>query len=113
MFDLTQRASEEDNATFLNMMERYFEQTDFATDARPNLSYQVGVTPELIERPRNHCQRVAKLELAHQPVTLCPPELDKKSRFFWRIGQRPEVTEIDMTMIFLCYKPKTFVEYNI
>ncbi|KAG4070263.1 hypothetical protein HA402_009826 [Bradysia odoriphaga] len=87
------RASEGDNATFLDMMERYFEQTDFTTDARPNLSYQVGVTPELIERPRNHCQRAAKLEQSNQPVTLCPPELDKKSRFFWRIGQRPEKTE--------------------
>lgn len=73
------------------MMERYFEQTDFTTDARPDLSYQVGVTPELTEQPRNHCQRAAQLEADDQPVTLCPPELDKKSRFFWRIGDRPEV----------------------
>lgn len=72
-------------------MERYFEQTDFTTDARPHLSYQVGVTPGFKERPRNHCQRISKLDPAHQPVTICPPELDKKSRFYWRIGERPEV----------------------
>ncbi|KAJ6648473.1 hypothetical protein Bhyg_03703, partial [Pseudolycoriella hygida] len=87
------RASEEDNATFLNMMERYFEQSDFKTDARPDLNFQVGVTPELKERPRNHCERIANLEANHQPVTLCPPELDKKSRFYWRIGERPENTK--------------------
>ena len=96
-------------------MERYFEQTDFTTDARPNLSYQVGVTPELIERPRNHCQRAAKLELSNQPVTLCPPELDKKSRFFWRIGQRPEVMNlVDQRTSQLCDSQLlSFVENGI
>lgn len=84
-------------------MERYFEQTDFTTDARPNLSYQVGVTPELKERPRNHCARIAKLDLAHQPVTLCPPELDKKSRFYWRIGERPEVSKCRIEQTFTSF----------
>ncbi|DBA04029.1 TPA: hypothetical protein N0F65_009376 [Lagenidium giganteum] len=88
-----ERATDQDNDTFLSMMERYFESTDFEKDARPEYHYQVGVTPELKERARNHCARAAQLDKEHAPVTLCPPELDKKSRFFWRIGDRPAVTK--------------------
>ena len=73
------------------MMEKYFESTDFIEDARPELHYQVGVTPEYKERARNHCARAEKLAKENAPATLCPPELDKKSRFFWRMGKRPEV----------------------
>ncbi|EQC35117.1 hypothetical protein SDRG_07351 [Saprolegnia diclina VS20] len=87
------RATEANNNTFVDMMERYFEQTDFTQDARPELSYQVGVTPEHQERARNHCSRAEALAKEHQPVTLCPPELDKKSRFFWRTGPRPPTTQ--------------------
>lgn len=88
------RASEKDNNTFLDMMEKYFEQTDFVQDARPKYSFQVGVTPELTERPKNHCSRVeTTLDPAHFPITICPPELDKKSRFFWRVGPRPKDTK--------------------
>lgn len=87
----SKRASEQHNDTFLNMMERYFESTDFVKDARPEFHYQVGVTPELKERPRDHCGRAQQLAKEHAPVTLCPPELDKKSRFFWRVGDRPKV----------------------
>jgi hypothetical protein len=85
------RATEENNAQFIDMMERYFEATDFVQDARPDLHFQVGVTPELKERARNHCARAEKMAKENAPVTLCPPELDKKSRFFWRMGDRPTV----------------------
>ncbi|TMW56488.1 hypothetical protein Poli38472_006498 [Pythium oligandrum] len=88
-----ERATEQDNDTFLSMMERYFEATDFVEDARPEFHYQVGVTPELKERARDHCARAATLDKENAPVTLCPPELDKKSRFFWRIGERPQNTK--------------------
>ncbi|GLD93955.1 hypothetical protein PINS_up002560 [Pythium insidiosum] len=88
-----ERATEQDNSTFLDMMERYFEQTDFVEDARPDYHFQVGVTPELKERARNHCARAEALPKEHAPATLCPPELDKKSRFFWRIGERPANTK--------------------
>ncbi|KAF1334751.1 Isopenicillin n synthase-like, partial [Globisporangium splendens] len=88
-----ERAADSDNDTFLDMMERYFETTDFVTDARPDLHYQVGVTPELKENARNHCARAATLPKEHAPVSICPPEADKKSRFFWRIGERPTVTK--------------------
>lgn len=88
-----ERATEADNATFIDMMEKYFESTDFVQDARPDLHFQVGVTPELKERARNHCARAEAMPKEHQPATLCPPELDKKSRFFWRMGERPKNTK--------------------
>lgn len=84
------------NETFLNMMEEYYEQptTVKAEDYRPDMHYQVGTTPEHTEQPRNHCARVRdSLPEDEQPVTLCPPEVDPKCRFFWRIGGRPEKTE--------------------
>lgn len=77
------------------MMEQYYETSDFQRDARPNLHYQVGVTPEYTERPRNHSVTVETLEPHQKPVTLCPPNLDKKCRFFWRIGARPDTTQFE------------------
>ncbi|POM73186.1 Hypothetical protein PHPALM_9989 [Phytophthora palmivora] len=90
-----ERAADSDNDTFLDMMERYFESTDFVEDARPEYHYQVGVTPERKERARNHCARAEKLDKRYAPVSLCPPEADKKSRFFWRVGERPVNTKFE------------------
>ncbi|CAM9550310.1 unnamed protein product [Discosporangium mesarthrocarpum] len=87
------RVTEVDNDAFLDQMERYYEQSDGVTDARPELSYQVGVTPEGTERPRSHCETINRLPDGHQPKTICPPEADPKWRFFWRVGPRPELTE--------------------
>lgn len=86
------RVNENDNNNFLNMMEQYYEQVDFKKDIRPDYSYQVGLTPELTELPRNHCKKVESLSDKNKPITLCPPELDVKNRFLWRIGDRPKVT---------------------
>jgi len=79
------------NTNFLNMMENYYDQPESVRmeDARPAVHYQVGVTPEEIERARNHCSRMKGLNSAEKPLTECPPELDHKSRFFWRIGPPP------------------------
>ena len=81
------------NETFLDMMERYFEQSDGKTDARPHLHYQVGVTPGDVERARPHCE--FGKTLADQPMSECPPLLDAKWRFFWRIGDRPESSQFE------------------
>ncbi|RLN97491.1 hypothetical protein BBJ28_00003728, partial [Nothophytophthora sp. Chile5] len=99
------RAMDEDNETFLNMMERYFAATDFTEDARPQYHFQVGVTPELKERARNHCARAETLEKRYAPVSLCPPEADKKSRFFWRVGERPALNAEPVV-------PKQFPEWE-
>lgn len=59
-------------------------------DARPEHHYQVGVTPELIEKARNHCKIMGVYDGDNKPLSPCPPEKDTKWRFFWRIGPRPE-----------------------
>jgi len=79
------------NTNFLDMMERYYEQPEDVRnqDARPDVHYQVGVTPEETEKARNHCSRMKGLNSTEKPLTECPPEKDHKSRFFWRIGPPP------------------------
>jgi isopenicillin N synthase-like dioxygenase len=83
------RVSEEDNHVFLSMMERYFGQSDGVTDARPEIHYQVGVTTERIEKPRNHCKIMGAYTDENKPLSPCPPQVDTKWRFFWRIGPTP------------------------
>jgi isopenicillin N synthase-like dioxygenase len=87
------RVSESDNHRFLNMMEKYFESSDGVRDARPEIGYQIGVTGEGIERARNHCTRVGAYGPDDKPLSPCPPEFDKKWRFFWRVGPQPQKTE--------------------
>lgn len=94
------RASEKDNDTFIDMMETYFEQTDFKRDARPNIGYQVGVTPPNTERPKNYCSKKHS-SIKNTPLTICPPELDHKCRFFWRMGPRPLVRNIVYSCIWI------------
>lgn len=89
------RVSEDDNNTFLDMMEKYFEGSDGVRDARPQFSFQVGVTPENTERPRDHCTRMGSLGPDDKPLSPCPPELDPKWRFFWRIGPQPKKTKFE------------------
>lgn len=80
------RVDETHNDRFVDLLEKYFEASDGKRDARPELSYQVGVTPEGTEVPRNHCTRAAVLEDSNRPTTLCPPGADPKWRFFWYDG---------------------------
>jgi len=87
------RVFQADNARFLDMMERYFELSDGKRDARPDLSYQVGVTPSHVERARNHCSLMGAYKDDNTPLSPCPPEFDAKWRFFWRIGPQPETTK--------------------
>jgi isopenicillin N synthase-like dioxygenase len=91
------RVTKEDNDKFLDMMESYFEQADEVKrkDSHPEYHYQVGVTPEKTEQPKNHCSELETLSPLNRPVTLCPPEKDAKWRFFWRIGKRPKSTEYE------------------
>jgi len=87
------RVSEDDNNIFIDMMERYFGLSDGVRDARPDKAFQVGVTPEATERPKNHCSRVGAYGPDDKPLSPCPPELDPKWRFFWRIGPQPKETK--------------------
>lgn len=83
--------SEEDNNKFLDLMEQYFEQThqEKMEDARPELGYQVGVTPEGVELSR--CSQdpncIKNIEKQDQPnKAKISFEPDPKWRYFWRIG---------------------------
>jgi len=88
------RVKEEENDIFIDMMERYFAQPRELTapDAHPELFYQVGVTPDGTERARDHCDKVKDLPDTDKPVSECPPGVDPKWRFFWRMGELPKAT---------------------
>lgn len=88
------RISQSQNDKFIDMMESYFEQENEKKlrDSRPDLHFQVGITPEKTEKPRKHCSNTKTFDDLNRPVTLCPPEKDAKWRFFWRLGQRPAKT---------------------
>ena len=87
------RVDELDNNRFLDMLEQYFESCDGIRDARPEIAYQVGLTPSFVERPRNHCGLMGAYTDDNKPISPCPPEYDAKYRFFWRIGPQPVNTQ--------------------
>lgn len=85
------------NDRFLNTMEAYFARPEEVKlkDARPNLAYQVGITPEGVEKPRclsdiSVQDKIASLPKEHKPQQPSGP--DPKWRYFWRLGKRPEKT---------------------
>eukprot|EP00871_Galdieria_phlegrea_P005463 jgi/Galph1/5918/GphlegSOOS_G4541.1 len=82
------RVNEEHNEKFLNLLEQYFEQpTELKLrDCRPEVHYQVGLTPELTEWPRDNSEEQRNLVPEHKSTPFDGP--DKKWRFHWRIGPR-------------------------
>ncbi|XP_074302596.1 uncharacterized protein LOC141634269 [Silene latifolia] len=92
------RCTVEDNDTFLDMMEKYFEQPlEFKRmHERPELHYQVGVTPEGVEVPRSlvDAEMQEKLEgMGEESRPIMPKGADPKWRYMWRIGGRPVSTK--------------------
>ncbi|KAJ3274374.1 hypothetical protein HDV01_002978 [Terramyces sp. JEL0728] len=73
------RVTEQENSDFLDLMEDYFNQSheEKLKDARPDLHYQVGSTPECTELPR--CGRDES----------CVQRVEK----FWRMGTPPTETK--------------------
>ncbi|CAI2373022.1 unnamed protein product [Moneuplotes crassus] len=91
------RIDEKDNEEYIDLLENYFlsrgemfYNNEELKEARPDIHYQVGVTPENIEKARNHCKRFEDYEGPNKPLSECPPEHDAKWRYFWHIGERPE-----------------------
>lgn len=90
------RISEDDNNTFLDLLEDYFNQPIDAlkADERPELGFQVGVTLENTEKPKcavdEPCLRVIeRLELSERPVDITAHSPDPKCRFFWKMSEAP------------------------
>lgn len=99
------------------MMERYFYESaqDFyadkpLTEAFPDIGYQVGVTPEKIEKARDHCNRFEDFPSEHKPISECPPIHDSKWRYFWNIGEKTEKS-MDMNY-YPNVIPKNFPEFE-
>jgi isopenicillin N synthase-like dioxygenase len=100
-----------ENEVFIDMMERYYAQPDEvkAKDARPDLAFQVGSTPEGNEFPRDNSETIKKYTQENLPVT--PKDYDHKWRFFWRAGERPKETkfkELNATQVI----PEGFPEWE-
>ena len=90
------RVSEEENNTFLDLLEDYFSQSldDLKRDERPELSYQVGVTLENTEKPKcavdEPCLRIIeRLAPSERPLDITAHAPDPKCRFFWKMSQKP------------------------
>eukprot|EP00419_Tripos_fusus_P024854 CAMPEP_0172708498 /NCGR_PEP_ID=MMETSP1074-20121228/51153_1 /TAXON_ID=2916 /ORGANISM="Ceratium fusus, Strain PA161109" /LENGTH=408 /DNA_ID=CAMNT_0013531483 /DNA_START=72 /DNA_END=1298 /DNA_ORIENTATION=+ len=92
------RVSEEDNKAFLHLMQRYYAQSREAKlrDARPDIFYQVGVTPDGVETAKcakdpKCLEQIDTMPEEHRPEV--PKVADPKWRFFWRVGPRPDNTK--------------------
>jgi len=87
------RVTEEDNNTFLSMMEKYYElpNEQKMKDVRAEISYQLGATPEFIEVPRDHTNVIK--DLKPENSAHIPKGADPKWRYFWRVGERPTNTK--------------------
>ncbi|KAL2015366.1 hypothetical protein VTK56DRAFT_5763 [Thermocarpiscus australiensis] len=90
------RVSEQDNDTFLDLLEDYFAQPEeeLKKDERPELSYQIGVTLENTEKPKcavdEPCLRVIeRLAPSERPLDISAHSPDPKCRFFWRMVELP------------------------
>lgn len=96
LFVKDSRVSEEDNSTFLDLIEDYFAQPEdvLKKDERPELGYQVGVTLENTEKPKcavdEPClQVIARLDPSERPIDISAHQPDPKCRFFWKMGDVP------------------------
>jgi len=87
------RVTEEDNNKFLDMMESYYNLPHDLKmkDVHPEISYQLGATPEFTEVPRDHNDKMS--ELSKDNSATPPKGADPKWRYFWRIGERPTNTK--------------------
>ncbi|PRP75453.1 hypothetical protein PROFUN_15738 [Planoprotostelium fungivorum] len=87
------RVSEIENSNFIDMMEKYYEQPleEKMKDVHPELHYQLGATPEFVEVPRDHQEKINNL--IHPNEAQVPKGADPKWRYFWRIGERPTKTQ--------------------
>jgi isopenicillin N synthase-like dioxygenase len=90
------RVSEEDNSTFLDILEDYFAQPVevLKKDEKPELSYQIGVTLENTEKPKCAVDEpcldvIQRLDPSQRPLDITAHSPDPKCRFFWRMGEQP------------------------
>lgn len=90
------RVNHQTNEEYIDMVENYFDDVgqrfykgETLKDCFPELSYQTGVTPESIEKARDHSLLVQSIPETEKPMSPFPPEFDAKWRYFWPMGERP------------------------
>mmetsp|Transcript_13059 Transcript_13059/g.27551 ORF Transcript_13059/g.27551 Transcript_13059/m.27551 type:complete len:366 (+) Transcript_13059:133-1230(+) len=110
------RCPSHDNATFLNMLEKYYAQPLEVKkpDERPHFHYQVGVTPEGVEVPRCSMDPACLKEIeeqAEENKATVPKGADPKWRFMHRVGPRPTETKFKELNAEPVY-PKDFPEWE-
>ena len=66
------------------------------------------MTPESIEKARDHEEIAKKLPEENKPLTMYPQDFDAKWRFFWPIGDRPSEIRNDLPKVI----PKDFPEWE-
>lgn len=86
------RVDEKKNQEFLNLMTRYFKQQgeryyrgEKLEDAKPEVGYQVGVTPELKERARVHESVIEKNFSKHRVVLIKRANHTTASSIRWKV----------------------------
>ena len=87
----------------IDMLEGYFQKRSEqlkkdrkVDDLYPEYWYQIGVTPEKIEQPKNFSKWVESLPEVERPLTPQPPPYNLQWKFAWRIGEEcPDDLEID------------------
>ena len=86
------RVSYEDNDSFMDMLEKYYEQDEKIKlkDSRPEYSYQAGITPSYTELPRDHCEKIYHMD--HENAAHKPKDKDPKYRYMWKLGKIPKNT---------------------
>ena len=77
-------------------------------DSRPELSFQTGVTPESVEKARDHEEIANRLPEEDKPLTMYPQDFDAKWRFFWPIGERPAEIRNDLPKVI----PEAFPDWE-
>lgn len=112
-----------DNDNFLNMMEEYFvrrskiyyqDGLDGLVDineAHPKSGFQVGVTPEKVERARLHADTIERFFKESPPVSPQPPVKDGKWRFFWRV-RNEEISASKLNLLPEQVVPKDFSQWK-
>ena len=84
--------NENDNSNFLDLMERYFSQSDYEKmkDAYPELFYQIGVTPNNTEVARCvqdlECIDRMNTFTENNKATTPTAQGDPKWRYMWKMG---------------------------
>ena len=102
------RVNMQDNEEYIDLMEGYFADAgdkfyrgEQVNEIKPEFHYQVGATPENIEKARCHREMLERLALSEANLPGCPvePVLDANWRYMWKIGERPEGASDDFPQV--------------